>query len=162
MRAARLSSSPGHRVYLLLVCGALACVGASVVFLAGFSMDLLVGARRYIQGEALWSTGQKDAVLLLRRYADSRSEAAFQKYLEALRVPSAFHQIRLELDKPRYDPANLTRALLVVNLGPENWTRMARRYRIFGHERHIAEAMLWWTEADREMEALRTERNRPW
>jgi PAS domain S-box-containing protein len=154
VRAARLSSSPGRRVYLLLVCGALACVGASVVFLAGFSMDLLVGARRYIQGEALWSKGQKDAVLLLRRYADSRSEAEFQQYLAAIRVPSAFHRIRLELDKPQYDPATLTRALLVVNLGPENWTRMARRYRIFGRESHIAGAMLWWAEADREMEAL--------
>ena len=156
VRASRLSSSPGQRLYLLLVCGALGCVGASVVFLAGFSMDLLVGARKYTQGEALWSEGQKDGVVLLQRYGYSRSEEEFQQYLHAIRVPAAFHRIRLELDKPHYDSAVLTRSLPVVGLPADNWARMARRYRYFRRESHIAKAMSWWAQADREMEALQS------
>jgi len=149
-----LSGSPGRRLYLLLVCLALACVAASVVFLAGFSMDLVAGARKYTQGEALWSKGQKDAVVLLQRYAYSHSEADFQQYLDALRVPSAYHQIRLELAKPRYDPAVLDRALGTIGVDPEDRVRLARRYRYFRGERHIAQAISLWAEADREMEEL--------
>ena len=149
-----MRSSPSRSVYLLLVCGALASVAASIVFLAGFSMDLLVGARKYSQGEATWSKGQKEGVILLQRYAYSHSEADFQGYLEALRAPLAFQRIQSEFDKPRHDPAVLGPALRTVGLPAGNWARMARRYRIFGRERHIAKAIFWWAEADRNLEAL--------
>ena len=154
MISARLRSSPGQGLYLLLVCGALACVAAIIVFLAGFSMELLVGARKYVQGEGLWSNGQKEAVIRLQRYAISGSEADFQLYLESLRVPSAFHDIRVELGKREHDPAVLRRALPIVGLPTENWVRMVRRYRIFGHEPHIARAMSSWVQADRNLDEL--------
>jgi PAS domain S-box-containing protein len=142
------------------VCAALGCVGAAMVFLAGLSMDLLMGAHRYAQGEALWSKGQKEAVILLHRYSDSHSEADFQRYLEALRVPSAFHQLRLELDRPDHDPAVLNGVLSILDLPSENWARMARRYRYFRHEPHISRVMSWWIEADRGLEALERQGDR--
>jgi PAS domain S-box-containing protein len=154
--AARLSSSPGRRLYLLLVCVALACVGASVVFLAGVSMDLLMGVRRFTQCEAQYSKGQKDAVVLLQHYADSPSEPEFQQYLDAIRVPSAFRQIRLELDKPQYDDSVLTSAFLAVGLDPNLRVRMARRYRYFRAQPQFAKAVSAWAEADPEMEALQS------
>ena len=46
-------------------------------------MDLLSAARGYTQGEALWSKGQKDAVLFLGNYAHSRLESDYQQYLNA-------------------------------------------------------------------------------
>ncbi len=40
-------------------------------------------------GESLWSKGQKDAVMHLLRYADSRDPADFAAYRAAIAVPSA-------------------------------------------------------------------------
>ena len=154
MRSARLRSSPGQSVYLILVCGALACVAASIVFLAGFSMDILVGARKYTQSAGDWSKAEKESVILLQRYASTASEADFQKAREALRLPLAFREIRLQLIRHEEDPAALARALAEADVPAGNWGRMRRRYRIFGSESHVAEAMRWWTEGDRNLEAL--------
>lgn len=149
-----MRSSPGRGVYQLLVCGALACVAASIVFLAGFSMDVLVGVCKYTQSEGAWSKGQKEAVILLQRYANSGLEADFQGYREALRVPFAFRDIRLEVTRRKHDPAALKRALSVAGVPAGYWPRMTRRYGIFGRETHIAEAVRWWAEGDRQLEAL--------
>ena len=93
VRAERLGGSPSRKMYLLLIRDALACVVASLVFFAVLSMELLAGARGYTQGEALRSKGQKGAVLLLHRYAHSRSEPEYRQYLDAIRVPAACREI---------------------------------------------------------------------
>ena len=111
MKAARLRSSPGQSVYLLLVCGALACVAASIVFLAGFSMDVLLGARKYTQSEGDWSKAQKESVILLQRYAGSASEADFQQAREALSLPLAFREVRLQITRQKHDSNTLVPAL---------------------------------------------------
>ena len=154
MRAARLSHSPGRSVHLILVCAALASIVASLVFVAGLSMELLVGARGYTQGEALWSKGQKDAVLLLYRYAHSHSEDDYQAYVAAIRVPELCHRVRVELNRPHYDADFVTRVLLEIGMRAEDRSRMAFLYRSFGWETHIAKAISIWAEGDREIEAL--------
>ncbi|HXI41082.1 MAG TPA: ATP-binding protein [Bryobacteraceae bacterium] len=117
-------------------------------------MELLEGARGYVQGEAQWSNGQKDAVLYLYRYAHSRSEADYQQYYDAIRVPAACHQIRLELDRPQYDPAILARAFVTLGIPPDDRHRMIRMYRMFRREPHINRAIGVWAEADQDLEAL--------
>ncbi len=154
MKSARLRSSPGQGVYLLLVCGALACVAASIVFLAGFSMDILVGARKYNQSEGMWSKGEKEAVISLQRYAASGAESDFQRYQEAIRVPLAFREIRLQLIHPRSDNPALHNALEIADIPFDNWGHMTRRFRVFGTEAHIAQVLSCWTEGDRNLEAL--------
>src|SRR5262245_36807192 len=59
---------------LFLLSGALVSIVVCLVFLSLFSMELLSAARAYVNGEALWSKGQKDAALFLNRYAQSHSE----------------------------------------------------------------------------------------
>ena len=152
MKAARLRNSPGQSVYLLLVCGALACVAASIVFLAGFSMDVLVGARKYTQSEGDWSKAEKEFVILLQQYSGSASEADFQKAREALRLPLALREIRLAIT--RHNPNTPVRAMAAAGIPVDYWGRMRRRYRIFGREFHVAEAVRWWTEGDRNLETL--------
>jgi len=154
-RATRLDGRPNQKLYLLLICGALGCVVASLVFLAVMSMELLAGARGYTQGEALWSKGQKDSVLLLDRYARSRSEIAYQQYLNSISVPAACNRIRVELDRPQYDLSILTRAFLEIGMQLDDRDRMIWLYRHFRREPHIHKAITLWAEADQEIEALR-------
>ena len=129
-------------------------MAASIVFLAGFSMDIMVGARRYTESEGVWSKGQKEATIRLQRYADSAAEPDFQAYREALRMPLAFREIRLALIKRPHDSAALNRALLAAGVPIEMGPRMTRRYRFFGSETHVAEAVRCWTEGDRQLEEL--------
>jgi PAS domain S-box-containing protein len=132
----------------------LACVAASIVFLAGFSMDILVGTRKHTQSAGDWSKAQMEAVIRLDRYAVSGAEPDFQAYLAALQLPLAFREIRLDLTARAYDRAALNRAMRVADVPIGNWSLMTRRYRIFGKETHVAEAMRLWAEGDRDLEEL--------
>ncbi|HTS24762.1 MAG TPA: hypothetical protein VMH81_02745 [Bryobacteraceae bacterium] len=71
-----LTTNPAHReADVLLTCGALALLIASLVLVAILSTEMLSAARGYTQGEAPWSKGQKDAIVHLAQYARTRSEA---------------------------------------------------------------------------------------
>ena len=132
----------------MLVCGALAGVAASIVFLAGFSLDVVAGTRKYAQSEGDWVRAQKQAVILLQRYANSGSENDFRQAWESLDLPFAYREIRLNIIGQRRDPAALTRALSTAGISVANWSRMTRRYWVFGGETHVAEVLRRWTEAD--------------
>ena len=144
----------GQKLCLLLICGALACVVLMRIFSAVLFMDLLAGARGATQGEALWSKGQKDAVLFLDRYAHSRSETDYRQYLKAIRVPAACHRIRLELERTQYDPAILGQAFLETGMQRDDWNRMDWLFPYIHRERYFKQAMFLWAEADLQIEAL--------
>ena len=156
----RTLEQPRSEYYLVLVCGALACgppPRSSSSPLAGFSMDILVGASKHMQSAGDWEKGEKEALLVLERYAaKTGSEADFQASHSALRVPLAFQEIRLQLTRRANNPEARRRAMITAGIPPENWTRLTRRYRVFGGETHVAQAMHWWTEGDRGIDELQT------
>src|SRR5580698_3020230 len=137
-----------------MVCGALACVAAATVFLAGFSMDVLVGTGKYTQSEGDWAKAQKEAIIRLERYGKSGSEADFQAYRDSLRLPLAFQEIRQQITGSKHDRAARERALAATGIPVDNWPRMVRRHRVFGRQSQVAQAVRWWGEGDRGLAEL--------
>ena len=87
---------PKSRRLLRLIWPFLAIVVLLVV-LGNVSMDILSATRAYVGGESLWSKAQKDAVYYLNRYAATRSEPDYERYLEAIKVPIGDRKAREEL-----------------------------------------------------------------
>src|SRR5947209_8997909 len=92
----------GKKLGLIVVLFVL-IVGCLLV-LANMQMEILSGVRAYVGGEGLWSKGEKDAVHHLARYAETRDERDYRRYLDAIAVPMGDKQARLELEKPAPDP----------------------------------------------------------
>ena len=157
--AARRPTAPpnGRRAELVLICAAFAAIVTCLVLVATASMEMLSAARGYTQGEALWSKGQKDAVLNLLRYAHTRSEDDYQQFLAAIHIPLACRAARHQMDLPRYDPATLASAFAEAGINEEDRSRMVWLYRHFGSEPHLAKAIAIWVEAEQDILAL--ERN---
>ena len=77
---------PKSRRLLRIIWPFLAIVVLLVV-LGSISMDLLSSTRAYVGAEGLWSKAQKDSIYYLNRYAATRSETDYERYLEAIKVP---------------------------------------------------------------------------
>jgi PAS domain S-box-containing protein len=154
IRAVGAGGNSGLQRDLWLICGALAFVVGSLVFVAILSMEILSAARGYTQGEALWSKGQKDAALALDLHAHSRSENDYQLFLNAVRVPLACRQVRLQLDRPQYDPAILAQGFSEAGIHPDDRNRMIWLYRRFRSVPHMEKAISIWSEGDRYIEGL--------
>jgi len=118
------------------------------------SVDVLSAARGFVAGESLWTKGQKAAVLHLLRYSESRHDADFQAYLDAISVPLGDRQARLELEKPDYDHRRAVDGLLTGGNHLDDIPGMIRLYRNFRHVSEIDEAISVWAAADAEIARL--------
>jgi len=156
MIAARIYSqvSNRRRALLTITCGALALIVAGLALAAVTCMEMLSAARGYTQAEALWSKGQKDATLYLMRYAQTRSEADYQRFRAAIDVPLACRTARRQLDRRRYNPAIVDRAFAEAGIHENDRSRMIWLYRHLGWERHPAQAIAIWVEAEKGILAL--------
>src|SRR5580700_8244669 len=99
----RAAGSNRGKTRLALICGALTVVIAGLAFIAIMCMEMLSAARGYTQAEALWSRGQKDAILNLMRYAQTRSGADYDRFRAAIEIPLACRRARQQMDLPVYD-----------------------------------------------------------
>src|SRR5437763_3206083 len=88
----------GKKLGLIVVLFVL-IVGCLLV-LANVQMEILSGVRAYVGGEGLWSKGEKNAVHHLARYAETRDERDYRRYLDAIAVAMGDKQAQLEHDKP--------------------------------------------------------------
>ena len=143
---------PGSETVFL--CAALAVVVGILVATAGFSMELLSAVRGYTQGEALWSKGQKDAILYLTNYAKSRSEEDYQDFLAAIQVNFACRRVRVGLEQLAYNRAAVARDMSLVGIDSPNHTRMMWLLRYFRREPHLNRAIAIWIAADPEIDKL--------
>ena len=112
------------------------------------SLSLLSAVRAYVNGESLWSKGQKDASYALSRYVDSRDDSDFRRYLDAVAVPLGHHRARLALEAPRLERGRTEVALAQGGNHPEDFDGMIALYRYFGGISPLRQAIELWAAAD--------------
>ncbi|MBM7063183.1 EAL domain-containing protein [Pseudomonas sp. UL073] len=123
-------------------------IGVLQALLVLLSLSLLSSVRAYINGESLWSKGQKDAIYALSLYVDSGREADFQRYLTAISVPLGDHRARLAMNEPRLDRAVAEEGLLQGGNHPQDFAGMIGLYRYLGRISYLEQAIGLWAAAD--------------
>jgi two-component system, cell cycle sensor histidine kinase and response regulator CckA len=139
---------------LTLVVSLFAFIVVCVFSLGSFRAMMLSSVRAYIQGEGYWSKSQKEAVISLIQYADSQSQADFQAYLAAIRVPLGDKFTRLEMNKPSPDLAIVVRGFINGKNDPADIPGMIRFYRWFHNVPNMRDTISAWTQADAELDQL--------
>ena len=118
------------------------------------SISLLSAIRSYVEGEGLWSKGQKDALYALTRYTLYANEADYGAYLSALAVNTGDRQARIELEKPAPN-LNIARdGFLQGRNHPDDVDGMVFLFRRFRRLPEIDKAITIWAAADQHIEAL--------
>lgn len=108
----------------------------------------LSALRAYVEGEGLWSKGQKQAVHDLVRYASSHSEADYRAYQRALQTPLGDKQARLELEKPVPDLRIVYEGFIQGRNSPDDVKSMAVLFRRFHKRKYMADAIAIWADGD--------------
>ena len=139
---------PKGRRLLRIIWPFLAIV-ALLLVLWSISMDILSSARAYVGGESLWSKAQKDAVYYLNRYAGTRSETDYERYLVAIRVPLGDRQAREALEEPKPDLERARQGFLDGRNHPDDVDGMIWLFRRFRNVSYIDRAIAIWSEGDR-------------
>lgn len=119
-----------------------------------FSIGLLSAVRAYVEGEGLWSKGQKDAIYALTRYTLYAEETDYKTYQAALSVNQGDRQARIELEKPSPDYALAEAGLLQGRNHPDDISSMIFLFRWFRALPEIERAISIWGEADQQIGQL--------
>ncbi len=125
-----------------------------VFIFASVSIHLLSAGRAYVEGEGLWSKGQKDAIYALSRYTLYTDEVDYQTYLSALAVNQGDRRARLELEKPNPDLNVAYAGLLQGRNHPDDINGMILLFRQFRWVPDIDKAIAIWAMADQHIEEL--------
>jgi hypothetical protein len=120
-----------------------------LLMLSAESMSILVATRSYSEGESLWSKGQKRAMFSLLRYTETRAEADYYNYREALTVPMGDLKARLELEKDDPDFAAAWQGFIEGRNHPDDVPGLIMLFRRFRHIEFMADVIALWTEGDR-------------
>ena len=131
---------------------ALVIIGLS--FLGKYGIEVITGLRAYVEGESLYSKGQKDAAHHLWLFIETGDPSVYQAYMESIQRPVAARDARLELDKKDPDPALAQAAFARMGLHPEDTPMMVTLYGTFRHMAHIDRAVQIWIRGDRMVSQL--------
>jgi len=128
-----------------------------LVWLSAESMNILVAARSYSEGESLWSKGQKRAMFHLMRYTETRSIDDYNNYREAIAIPLGDSKARIELEKPDPDYAQAWQGFIEGRNHPDDVPGLIMLFRRFRHIDFMAAVIDLWTEGDQYIgELMRT------
>lgn len=145
-----ITPARGFRL-LLVIFISIAVLALTLTHLALTSQSAM---RAVVNGEALWSKAQKDAVLYLDNYALSRDPAYFEKFQAALAAPRANRAARLELEKPVYNYEEVVRQLAIAGNHPDDMAGFIRLYRCCASFDRVARVVELWERGDFHIQQL--------
>jgi diguanylate cyclase (GGDEF)-like protein/PAS domain S-box-containing protein len=125
-----------------------------LVALWSVSMDILSATRAYVGGESLWSKAQKDAVFYLNRYATTRSETDYERYLEVIKVPLGDRKARETLEQASPNLERARQGFLEGRNHPADIEGMIWLFRRFRNVGYMDRAIAIWAEGDRNIAEL--------
>jgi diguanylate cyclase (GGDEF)-like protein/PAS domain S-box-containing protein len=131
-----------------------------VVGLSILSLDILSGARAYVEGESLWSKAQKEAVFHLNRYTVSHDEADFKAYQKEIAVPLGDRKARETLDTPQPDFALARQGFLEGRNHPEDIDNLIQLFVHFKDLSFMRKPITIWAEGDVLIASLIAEANK--
>ncbi|APW41932.1 sensor domain-containing diguanylate cyclase [Rhodoferax saidenbachensis] len=147
-------SHNGKRRRLIVIVWMFAAMVVGLFLFAYASITLLSAGRAYVQGEGLWSKGQKDAIYALSRYALYANDADYQTYLTALAVNQGDRIARLELEKAEPDLHVAHAGFVQGRNHPDDIPGMIFLFRQMRNVPEIDKAIHLWTQADQHLEML--------
>ncbi|MBV8063168.1 MAG: diguanylate cyclase, partial [Nevskia sp.] len=122
-------------------------VGALLLLMEA-ALNLDGAVRAYVQGEGLWSKGQKDAAYHLVRYLRSHDPGDYAQYEQSIAMPMGDRVARLEMDRPQFDLAVVSAGLGRGGNAPQDIPGMISLYRRYGRLPFFASAIGIWAQAD--------------
>ena len=136
-----------QRVHLIIALFVVLILGLVLYF--QFQMDATAGIRIFVGGEGLWAKAQKDAVLRLRYYGDTRDEADYRAYLNQIKVPLGYKAAREEVQKAQPDLDIVRAGCRQGGLDPIDIEYAIPFFRRFQHMPYVSGAIAHWTNGDR-------------
>lgn len=114
-----------------------------------FSLDTLSAIRGYVNGEALWSKSQKDAMYHLARYGKTHSDADYFKFRDYMKVPAGDRKALVEMSKgeSRNDSLMLEGFIEGRN-HPDDVDRMVNLFTRFHTNYYINKAITAWVKGN--------------
>ena len=133
---------------LYFTVGIMALLIALELFTLWFANSTLSSVRAFINGEGLWSKGEKDAVNSLHKYARTGNEADYRLFLEFMKVPLGDHKTRMQLIKAHPDIDSARQGFLEGRNHPDDVDGMIKLFTRFYSVSYIHKAIILWTAAD--------------
>jgi hypothetical protein len=146
--SARLASALASTLRILEVIWPFLIAIVLLCALSYFRSSAMTAVRAYIDGESLWSKGQKDAYFFLDRYTHSRAEKDYQAYLDAIAIPLGDHAAREALEQAQPDVEAARKGFLIGGNDPADVPGMIWLFRNFRDVDGFARAIAIWSEAD--------------
>lgn len=126
-----------------------------LVMVSKLNGDVLSAVRAYVAGEGLWAKSHRDAVINLTRYAQSREEADYRRFDDALSVILGDRQAREELEKSAPDIERAREGFLAGRNHPDDVDGLIWLFRTFRKVEYLDRAITLWSEADGHIDRLR-------
>ena len=140
------SAATKHK--LLTVTWPLIVIAGLMLSLCVASLGALSTIRAFVNGEGLWSKAERQAIAELRSFADSGSQADYQRFSDEIAVPLGDHIARLELQSAAPDYVLAGNSFIAARNHPDDVPGMMRLFRLFRHSSLLARPIGAWTRAD--------------
>lgn len=138
-----MSYKTQSRVVILLV----SFTALTLIMLNFYSSKIRGSIRSYINGESLYSKGQKDALLNLTNYLNTGNENYWNGYIEAIRIPNGDNKARHAMVKN--EPDSVVYAYFIEGgIHEDDIERLVWMYKNFGNIPAFKQAVDLWDQSE--------------